>query len=251
MMNSWLQPIDEDSPTPLWFQITEQLRAAIETGVFKPGDTLPSEAELNNYFRVSRATSRAALNQLQTAGLIVRRSGKGSIVVRKRVDQPVEELAGFSEDMHRRGLTPSYRVLEVGHAPASAEAAEALEVPYGTEIFRSHRLLLADNEPIGTAVSWLPPRLFRASPYPTSQELESGSLYRWLSEKCGITIRRAREYIEAAGTEATLAKNLGVTKGFPILIARRQSFDEHDKPVEYVTLSFRSDLYRFHLEVRR
>lgn len=250
-MDDWQRPLAEDGATPLWFQIAERLRKAVEAGTFAPGQTLPSEAQLNRHFGVSRATSRAALNELESAGLIVRRSGKGSIVLRKRVDQPAEEMAGFSEDMRRRGLTPSYRVLEIGHDPATAEVAEALEVSPVTSIFRSHRLLLADGEPIGTAMSWLPPRLFRTQPYPTSKELESGSLYAWLRVRCGVTVKRAREYIEATSTDGLLAGKLGVPKGFPLLVARRQSFDEQDKPAEYVILSFRSDRYRFHLEVRR
>ncbi|SFQ03444.1 GntR family transcriptional regulator [Tranquillimonas alkanivorans] len=250
-MDDWQRPLAEDGPTPLWFQIAERLRHAVESGTFAPGETLPSEAQLNRHFGVSRATSRAALNELESAGLIVRRSGKGSIVLRKRVDQPAEEMAGFSEDMRRRGLTPSYRVLEIGHEPATAEAAEALELAPGTAVFRSHRLLLADGEPIGTAMSWLPPRLFRTQPYPTSEELETGSLYAWLRVNCGVTVKRAREYIEATSTESSLAEKLGVRKGFPLLVARRQSFDEQDKPAECVILSFRSDRYRFHLEVRR
>lgn len=250
-MNDWQRPLDENAPTPLWFQIAERLRCAVEAGTFAPGDTLPSEAQLNRQFGVSRATSRAALNQLETAGLIVRRSGKGSIVLRKRVDQPVEEMAGFSEDMRRRGLVPSYRVLEAGQKPAPVDVAEALEVTPKTEVFQSRRLLLADGEPIGMAISWLPPRLFRTQPYPTSKELENGSLYAWLEKNCGVTIKRAREYIEATGTDILLAEKLDVPAGFPLLVARRQSFDVQNKPAEYVILCFRSDRYRFHLEVRR
>ncbi|UWQ21782.1 GntR family transcriptional regulator [Jannaschia sp. W003] len=250
-MDDWQRPLAADSPAPLWFQIAERLRRAVEDGTFPPGETLPSEAQINRQFGVSRATSRAALNELESAGLIVRRSGKGSIVLRARVEQPAEEMAGFSEDMRRRGLEPSYRVLGTGHVPAAAEAAEALEVAIGTEVFRSHRLLLADGEPIGTAMSWLPPRLFRSHPYPTGEELETGSLYAWLRDRRGVTVQRAREYIEAAATDGALARTLGVPRGSPLLIARRQSFDAQDKPAEYVILSFRPDRYRFHLEVRR
>ena len=156
-MVDWQQSLDADGPTPLWFQIAKRLRNAIETGVFGPGDTLPSEAQLNRQFGVSRATSRSALNDLEARGYIVRRSGRGSIVLRKRVDQPAEKMSGFSEDMRRRGLQPSYRLLKVGREPATASVAEALEVRRGAKVFMSHRVLLADGEPIGHALSWLAP----------------------------------------------------------------------------------------------
>jgi hypothetical protein len=44
---------------------------------------------------------------------------------------------------------------------------------------------------------------------------------------------------------------LDVDEGFPLLVARRCSFDADNKPVEYVDLTFRSDRYRFQLEMRR
>ena len=250
-VRNWREPIDKDGPVPRWFQIAERLRRAIASREFVPGDTLPSEAELNRQFGVSRATSRAALNELEADGLIVRRSGKGSIVLRKRVDQPVERMSGFSEDMRRRGLTPSHRVLEIGGAKAGADAAEALEIGRGTRVFRSHRLLLADAAPIGLAESWLAPRLFRAQRHPSADELTDGSLYDWLEARCGVSVSRAREYIEADAADAAQAQMLGVSRGSPLLVARRQSFDATDKPFEYVVLCFRPDMYRFHLEIRR
>ncbi len=250
-MDDWQQPLEPDGPTPMWFQIAKRLRHAIETGVFGPGDTLPSEAELNRQFGVSRATSRSALNDLETRGHIVRRSGRGSIVVRKRIDQPAEQMSGFSEDMRRRGLRPAYRILKVGREAAIASVAEALEVRRGTKVFLSHRVLLADGEPIGLALSWLAPRLFRRHPPPTAEELETGSLYGWLKTTCGVSVGRAQEYIEAASADSFQAGILDVNEGFPLLIARRLSFDTEDKPVEFVDLRFRSDRYRFQLEMRR
>lgn len=251
MSDSWSAALPRDNPAPLWVQITHRLRAAIGQGEFAPGRVLPSETELNQLFGVSRATSRAALNELEREGLIVRRAGKGSIVLRPRVDQPAEEMGGFSEDMRRRGLRPSYRALEVGKVPAGMQVAEALEVGSETRVFRSRRLLLAEDEPMGLAFSWIPPRLLRGVAAPTVEELTQGSLYEWMHRNCGTRLVRAHEYIEAAAAEPEMAARLGISPGAPLLIARRQSFDESGKPAEYSVLHFRSDRYRFELKVTR
>jgi GntR family transcriptional regulator len=232
-------------------QITQRLRAATTVGVFGPGSVLPSETQLNQLFGVSRATSRAALNELEREGLIVRRAGKGSIVLRQKVNQPAEEMGGFSEDMIRRGLKPSYRTLEAGKTAVGIQVAEALEIRSETRAFRSRRLLLADGEPMGLAISWIPPRLLRGIAPPTCEELTHGSLYEWMFRHCGTRLVRAREFIEAAEAEAEMAALLEVRAGAPLLIARRQSFDESGKPAEYSVLHFRSDRYRFQLEVTR
>lgn len=247
----WNAPLDGSEPVPLWFQIAKRLRAAIDAGEFGPGDVLPSEAQLNDLFGVSRATSRAALNELEGDGLIVRRPGKGSIVVRKQIDQPAQELSGFSEDMRRRGLTPSYRTLETGHFPATAEVAESLEIKPGTLTFRSRRLLLANDKPIGLAVSWIAPPLLRSVVPPTTEALATASLYTWLKNNCGITIGRAHQFIEAASATGAIAEELRVGEGQPILIARRTSYSIDGKPAEYVILNFRADRYRFEIEVTR
>lgn len=249
--HDWDAALPANNHLPLWVQISQRLKDAIMAGVFPPNSVLPSEAELNRLFGVSRATSRAGLNELERQGLIVRRAGKGSIVLRPRVDQPAEVMAGFSEDMRRRGLTPSYRTLEAGKAPVDVEAAEALEIRSDTRVFRSRRLLLADGEPMGFAISWIPPRLLRGVSPPTCEDLTRGSLYEWMFRHCGTSLVRAREYIEAAEAESEMARLLDVSAGSPLLIARRQSFDESGRPAEYSILHFRSDRYRFQLEVSR
>ncbi|MFJ2260797.1 FadR/GntR family transcriptional regulator [Streptomyces sp. NPDC087844] len=56
------------------------LRGAIEGGVYAVGDKLPSEAELCRRLEVSRPVLREALRALQTMGLTVSRTGKGTFV---------------------------------------------------------------------------------------------------------------------------------------------------------------------------
>ncbi len=73
--------------------------------------------QLSETFGISRATSRSALDGLEQ-GLIVRKSGKGSIVLGPRVEQPAI-MYGFSDDMRRRGLRPSYRTVFAGKGKAN------------------------------------------------------------------------------------------------------------------------------------
>ncbi len=82
----------DEGPVPMWSQIADRLRRAIEDGTFKPGDALPGEAEINKRFGVSRSTSRAALDHLETEGLIKRRSGLGSIVIEPQRGALLEQI---------------------------------------------------------------------------------------------------------------------------------------------------------------
>lgn len=235
--------------SPLWRQIADRLRRSIAAGEFGPGDVLPSEAEINATFQVSRATARASLERLRQEGLISRQSGRGSIVLAPKVEQPVNELASFSEDMRRRGLRPSYSTFSAENAPVRGEVADALEFGEGALAFYIRRLLLADDEPIGMLESWLAPWIFVDDREPTPDELDAESLYAWLARFSGPRIAGARECIEAALADAAMARRLEVAPGSALLVARRRSHAEDQRPMEYAVMHYRADRYRFIIEL--
>jgi GntR family transcriptional regulator len=248
MTDMWNKPLQESSPLPLWFQIAERLREAIAAGTFAPGEVLPSESQINETFGVSRATSRAALDSLEQEGLIVRKSGKGSIVLGPRVEQPAIEMHGFSDDMRRRGLRPSYHAVFAGRGRASREAGDALGLRVNSPVYHSRRILKADDQPIGLALSWIPLRVFEGTSLPTAEDLSRNSLYRWLNDTCGVKLTGARETIEAALAEGEMAAELDVPVGAALLVVRRLSEAADGTPIEYAVLHFRADRYRLHLE---
>ncbi len=68
--------------------VLAHLRAAIERGEYAIGDKLPSEAELCRTLEVSRPVLRESLRALQTMGLTVSRTGRGTFVVADSVEDP-------------------------------------------------------------------------------------------------------------------------------------------------------------------
>ncbi|HYF95296.1 MAG TPA: GntR family transcriptional regulator [Symbiobacteriaceae bacterium] len=66
--------------TPLYTQIKQHLEEEIRSGRLRPGERIPSEAELAQQFKVSRITSKQALVLLAREGLVFRIPGKGSYV---------------------------------------------------------------------------------------------------------------------------------------------------------------------------
>ena len=71
----------DGSPGPKHRQIFEQLRHAISSAEYGPGERLPSEAELGKQFGTSRITVAKAVNELQKQGLVSRRPGSGTYVL--------------------------------------------------------------------------------------------------------------------------------------------------------------------------
>lgn len=247
----WDQGELNDGPMPRWAQIADRLRAAIAAGEFRPGDYLPSETVLNETFGVSRTTSRASLDKLEQEGLIERRSGKGSRVLAPEHVQPISRIAGFAEDMRGTGREPSYRTLAAGFAAAPREAAGELGVASGTRVFTIRRILKADGWPIGLQHSWLAPGILDGHTPPTRADLDRASLYAFLEQQCGVRFCGGHQHIEAAAADASLAGQLKVEPGTPILLIRRLSAGPNGDPIEFVALRFRGDLYRFRADFGR
>ena len=65
-------PVDKTSPVPLYFQIAENLKRAIESGALQPGHRLDNEIQLSERLSVSRPTVRQAI-QRRLRGLDRRR----------------------------------------------------------------------------------------------------------------------------------------------------------------------------------
>jgi len=73
--------------------IVKQIRHLVEKGRLKRGDQLPTERELSETFKVSRATVREAIFSLETMKLVDRRQGDGTYVIASSEEALVQPLA--------------------------------------------------------------------------------------------------------------------------------------------------------------
>jgi DNA-binding GntR family transcriptional regulator len=72
--------INRNSPIPIYHQLTTLIREQIESGVWRPGERIPTEQDLCQLYHISRSPVRQALNELARDGLLVRRPGLGTFV---------------------------------------------------------------------------------------------------------------------------------------------------------------------------
>ncbi|MFB7509442.1 GntR family transcriptional regulator, partial [Streptomyces broussonetiae] len=62
--------LDRTSPVPLYYQLAQQLEAAIEHGALTPGNLLGNEVDLSARLGLSRPTVRQAVQSLVDKGLL-------------------------------------------------------------------------------------------------------------------------------------------------------------------------------------
>ena len=104
-----LRPDARDA-SPLYLQLARKIGEAIRAGRYRAHEALPSERALSDALGISRVTARKAIDQMVLQGLVVRRRGSGNYIA-PRLEQPLSRLTSFSEELHRRGYTPSSRWL--------------------------------------------------------------------------------------------------------------------------------------------
>ena len=75
---STLRPV---SRVTLAEQVATQISDQISEGRWKPGEKLPTEAELCNALRIGRSTLREALKSLAFVGMVQMRPGEGTYVI--------------------------------------------------------------------------------------------------------------------------------------------------------------------------
>jgi DNA-binding transcriptional regulator YhcF (GntR family) len=126
------------SPEARYQEIERWLRRRVLRSA--PGDPLPSESELAARFGVSRMTARQAVQNLAAEGLVQRRRGAGTFVAPRPIHRHVGSLMSFTEDMRRRGMKASSRLLEAGLRPATTADLDALRLPDGTRVVAIARL---------------------------------------------------------------------------------------------------------------
>lgn len=232
--------LDRSGPIPLYYQIARRLQDAIESGEFPPGSRIENELKLAEQLSISRPTIRRAIQELVDQGLLVRRRGVGTQVVRGGLLTRRVELTSLYDDLSLSHRAPSTKVLLHETIVPPAEILESLTLPPDTAVLHIKRLRFTEGIPFALLENYLPPEFLAL----TAKQLETHGLYQLMRAK-GTTMRVARQTIGArVGTpeESELFKQ---KIGSPVLIMSRTLYDQSGHAVEYAKHSYRPDLYSF------
>ena len=235
--------LDRNSPVPLYYQLAQQLEAAIEHGKLAPGNLLGNEIDLSVRLGLSRPTVRQAIQSLVDKGLLVRRRGVGTQVVHSQVKRPLE-LSSLYDDLESAGQGPSTQVVRNERVPASADAAAALGIAEGSEVTVLERLRSTHGEPMAFLRNYLPADLLELD----TARMESTGLYRMM-RTAGVTLHSARQTIGARSATAEEAARLDEQEGAALLTMQRTAYDGTGRPVEYGTHIYRASRYTFDFQL--
>jgi len=235
----------ELGPVPLHHQVYLDLRAALDHGEWHSGDLLPPERQLAGRYGCSLITVRRALGELTREGRLERTRGRGTTVLRPRIERDFGGTMSFTEEMQDRGLDPETRLVASRPESAGEVVAAALGIEPGSPTLYVERLRAAAGEPLLLEQVHLPAEQF---PGLLASDLEHGSLYDLLTARYGTRIVRARESLEPVLLRAREARLLGQKARTPALQIEGIAYSDRGIPVEFARSYVRGDRTRYYIE---
>jgi GntR family transcriptional regulator len=207
-------------------------------GAASPGDALPTEAELCARFNVSRMTVRQAVQELSVAGLVDRQRGRGTFVAARPMHRRPGVFLSFTEEMARRGMTATSRMVSAGIDSARPEELADLRLAEGADVVRVERVRLADGVPIAfeDAAVLIDHRAVLDS------NLEVNSLHGELG-RLGVVATSATGTVTARLVTRAESRLLGVAPRTALLVELRLLFDQHGRPFERTESRYVADRY--------
>src|SRR5690606_5960833 len=186
-------------------------------------------------YGVAKQTVQRTIDQLRVEGLLITRPGSGTYVrgSRRRLNRLARGRYGPRRGYHA-DLAARYRqvLIEVGHAPAPAEVADAFGVADGTPlVVRRHVVRTDEGQYAEVGASWFLP----ADADGTSLVLMQGfgrPLYQEVEEETGRRYATATDQLTARLPTREEAELLRIRPDTPVLHLLHIAYDDRSRPIE-------------------
>lgn len=227
---------------PLWYQVSQSLRASILGRPPQAPLRLPTEEQLAAHYGVSVLTMRQALKELEDEGLISRHRRRGTFIEPSALRGAPVRLLGSVDAIVAQQSGMSTELLDHGTAPVTAELAE--HFPGMTEVATYHRLRCDEEtgEPTNHARNHVRPEL--------AARIDLADLARWpmtkvLRDVVKVRISRITDTVEARLADPETARLLQVPLLSPILHYTGITYDEEGRALDVVHIQYRGDRFSF------
>lgn len=226
------------NPTPLYLQLKNKIRRDIRMGTLKPGDKLPSEAQLQKTYNMSRVTVRNAMEELSIEGYIIKVQGKGSFVAKSDMLRLPAGITSFTDDAKMQGITLKSKVVKFGIEDITSDLdREFFTGRADDKILVLKRVRIVNGTPVTVEEN----HLFADMITLKDENLE-GSLYEILMNKYHLMpSNKGRRSVKIVSADEEVAELLNLPAGTPVITSEMCVFDAGGEPIHTVTDWVRGD----------
>ncbi|MFD5426315.1 GntR family transcriptional regulator [Streptomyces sp. NPDC127084] len=231
---------------PLWYQVSQSLRASIlGRGPHDPL-RLPTEEQLAEHYGVSVLTMRQALKELETEGLISRHRRRGTFIEPGARRSAPRRLLGSIDAIVAQQSGELTTVLGHGTGTVPGELAEFFTDVDEVVTYRRLRRDGDSGEPTNWAENAVRPDV--------AALLDAADLERWpmtkvLRDVVGVRISRITDTVEARLADPETAELLQVPLLSPILHYTGVTYDDEGRVVDVARIRYRGDRFSFSVTV--
>jgi GntR family transcriptional regulator len=218
-------------------QVERRIEDLLLQGRYKAGDRIPPEAELVEGLGVSRVTVRAGLARLVERGILERRRGSGTFLVRPpggaRLQAGLERLETYTVHAERLGLKLNSEGLGIESAGAGPDEAAALEIPEGSPLVKVSRVLLVEGKRAAWMVDVVPEDVVGLEEARSRFRPDAMVLDLLVSE--GVPVGFSQMSIEAVmiGSEDLVGKKLGLGTATAALSLTQTMYLTDGRPMQW------------------
>lgn len=222
--------LEQNTSKPLYEQLMEAIEGDIQKSVYRPGDKLPTEMELESIYNVSRITVRRAVKELCDRKILEKKQGKGTFVLKKEIQNQLDGIEGFHDAAGHMQKGCTQQILSIEETDPTPEMAEYLAMPMMYKVLVIKRVMCIDQRPIMIDVCHIPAFRF---PGIRKHLLGDFSVYQVLRDFYGVKMDTAEKVIKVRRMRKDEAKLLSCSEGIPVFDVFKIVYNELDVPVHY------------------
>ena len=234
---------------PLYVKVREALVGRLISGVWKPGQMLPSEFAIADELGVSQGTVRKALDEMTSQGLLIRKQGRGTFVSEaedKSILFRFYRLTSNKEEGSDKSF-PESKYLSRSLQAANPAEQELFDLKSGAQVWHFERLRIEGGQPILVEQLTLPQNRF---PDLDEQADLPNNVYRLYGVQYGIIVARVEEKLRAVSAPAHVSDHLGLEPNAPVLEIDRRAYALDGSIVEWRISLCRSDTMHYRNELK-
>lgn len=221
----------ENTVVPLYQQVKEDIKSAIQRGKYKPKEKIPAEPELSAEYAVSRITIRRAVEELCSEGYLVKMQGRGTFVSTPRIHRKFtgKKLESFTKTCEEYGMKAGAHLLNRQIVPVREDEAAFFGVSHDDLLIYIERIRTADGLPIFLENIFLPYAEYKTL---MTMNLEDQSMFEEIEKiggkKAANTHHRTLEITRATAEQA---QKLNIPFGEPLFYLNAYFVDTEGEPL--------------------
>jgi len=216
--------------SPKYLRLFEAFAKGIRSGLFKPGERMPTETELAKCLPVSLGTVQKALAKLVASGLVVRHRKTGTFIADRQSQVDEVFVYRFMDPDTGRAMLPFVRVLAVSIDESNGPWHEALKVE---QCVRIDRLVWFDQDPPAFSSVFFSKEHGQVLLDMPVEELHGASSHRILIEHYNLPTLRMEHRIGCQTLSDIACENLTIPTGTVGIVWDIKDYSFHDVPSLY------------------